>query len=173
MSLDEETSFVFWICCVLKMLDLRLWLVMKGTFSGRPMMTWSWVVGYIFSVDMVLHTSCVRWSCTVPPRSPSDPDFRGENFFLPVFFPSTPKKGLRHKKKKKMDWRSDERLTSDVRRKVHPTWRPDVSLDNKVPNRSFGFYYLEHWRQFYSFLNSGNWLVTSVPLYGRVRWKSE
>ncbi len=46
------------------------------------------------------------------------------------FSPPPKKMDLDHKKRKKMcDVRPDERLTSGVRRKFHPTWRPDYIRD--------------------------------------------
>ncbi len=53
---------------------------------------------------------------------------RGKKGFFHFFF----KKWDFFFKKKWSDVKPDERLTSDVRRQTHPTWRTDIRWDNKV-----------------------------------------
>ena len=67
----------------------------------------------------VYPTSGVRQASTVSPLPPSGPVFRGKKggFFIFCF-----KKMEKKFKKKWPDVRSDESLTSHVRRQSHPTW---------------------------------------------------
>ena len=89
-------------------------------FAGRRMSTlplYQWLISNTVNVTGLGLTGSTQWSDSVT------------HLFLFRFVHK--KMDVHHiKRKKRSDVSPDERLTSGVRRQLHPTWRPDVRHDN-------------------------------------------